>query len=279
MDLGSAVTGDVKVGALCTCVIGNTCSTPRKPALRARATETTRSGVCHLLQSRVLLIATIGPHDIAVAAAVATATKKKTLNERGAFTHKAVLQFCNDKILLTKLPDLRYPNIVHPSHGEIKFYSTRSHPVECKRCLGIVSVVSVSLSQQKHLQTGMRKIDFRRSVHTFAWRESGQLFRDRDSSPDLHIIGSLVYRESSALDHANTEVGKESSPGPLAQYRDTLTNGLKFFHSPSTQMWVYYRYGASRVVEGKVCNLPASASKVQECIYQHSCSCRRTREP
>nr|CAD7257241.1 unnamed protein product [Timema shepardi] len=140
------------------------------PLVIARAAETMRSGVCHLLQSRVLLVATIGPHDIAVAAAaVATATKK---NANPA--HKASSSTVKCR---------RYPNIAHPSHGEIKFYSTRSHPVECKRCLGIVSVVSVSLSQQKHLQTG------------------------------------------------------------------------------------------------KVCNLPASASKVQECIHQHSCSSRRTREP
>nr|CAD7599251.1 unnamed protein product [Timema genevievae] len=57
-----------------------------------------------------------------------------------------------------------------------------------------------------------RKSIFTGSVPTFAWRESGKPFRgeklntpDRDLNLDLPVVGSLVYCESSALDHAATE--------------------------------------------------------------------------
>nr|CAD7423194.1 unnamed protein product [Timema monikensis] len=50
------------------------------------------------------------------------------------------------------------------------------------------------------------------SIPAIAWRESGKPIRetthstpDRSSNPDLTVIGTLVYCESSALDHVTTE--------------------------------------------------------------------------
>nr|CAD7396200.1 unnamed protein product [Timema cristinae] len=62
-------------------------------------------------------------------------------------------------------------------------------------------------------QRRMKKVEFRGSVATLLWRESGKPFRENHpqytrtkSNPDLLIFGSLVYCEGSALDHAATEV-------------------------------------------------------------------------
>nr|CAD7459039.1 unnamed protein product [Timema tahoe] len=57
------------------------------------------------------------------------------------------------------------------------------------------------------------KVIFRGSVPAFMWRESGKPFwnlttlstPDRDSNLDLPVIGSLVYCESSSLEHVATE--------------------------------------------------------------------------
>ncbi|CAG2060794.1 unnamed protein product [Timema podura] len=56
-------------------------------------------------------------------------------------------------------------------------------------------------------------------VPAFAWKESGKLFvkttfstPDRDSNLNLPVIGSLVYCESSALDHEATEAGNPGAP-------------------------------------------------------------------
>nr|CAD7462806.1 unnamed protein product [Timema tahoe] len=58
-----------------------------------------------------------------------------------------------------------------------------------------------------------KKVIFIESVPTFTWRESGESHfgknrlgtADRDSNRDLFFIASLVYCESSALDHAATK--------------------------------------------------------------------------
>nr|CAD7195516.1 unnamed protein product [Timema douglasi] len=59
---------------------------------------------------------------------------------------------------------------------------------------------------------GIRKIEFRGSVPTLAWRESEKLFRkttlstpDQDSNPDFPVIGTLVYCERGELDTVATE--------------------------------------------------------------------------
>nr|CAD7449710.1 unnamed protein product [Timema bartmani] len=63
-----------------------------------------------------------------------------------------------------------------------------------------------------HSISGVRKAEFRGSVPEFAWQESGKPFwkapfssPNRDSNPDSHVIGSLVYCDSDALDNAATE--------------------------------------------------------------------------
>nr|CAD7567812.1 unnamed protein product [Timema californicum] len=70
------------------------------------------------------------------------------------------------------------------------------------------------------------------SAPAFLWRDSGKPLRkkptlsspDRDSKLQLPVIGGLVYRESSTLDHATTEVG---SNGPEFDFR----NGRKLLSS------------------------------------------------
>nr|CAD7596598.1 unnamed protein product [Timema genevievae] len=61
-------------------------------------------------------------------------------------------------------------------------------------------------------KSGMMKAVFIGSVLAFSWRESEKIFKenhpqysDRNSNLDLPVIVSLVYCESSALDHAATE--------------------------------------------------------------------------
>ncbi|CAG2061853.1 unnamed protein product, partial [Timema podura] len=57
---------------------------------------------------------------------------------------------------------------------------------------------------------GIRKVIFRGSVPAFAWREIGKKTTlstpDQDSKLNLPVIGSLVYCESCALNHAATEL-------------------------------------------------------------------------
>nr|CAD7426032.1 unnamed protein product [Timema monikensis] len=67
----------------------------------------------------------------------------------------------------------------------------------------------------------------RLSVPAFAWKDSGKQFwknhpqyiPDRDSNLDLPVVGSLVYFESSALDHVDTNVGNNDV---------TITKGCRF---------------------------------------------------
>nr|CAD7406194.1 unnamed protein product [Timema poppensis] len=58
----------------------------------------------------------------------------------------------------------------------------------------------------------MRKVEFKRSVPAFVWRESGEPFKkirlsplDWDSSLDLPFISGPVQHGNDALDHAATE--------------------------------------------------------------------------
>nr|CAD7441485.1 unnamed protein product [Timema bartmani] len=73
-----------------------------------------------------------------------------------------------------------------------------------------------------------KKVIFKVSVSALAWKESAKLFwkkkptlrtPDRDSNLDLPIIGSLVYCDGSALDHAATEVDS-CIPGKRIQSED-----------------------------------------------------------
>nr|CAD7588249.1 unnamed protein product [Timema genevievae] len=69
---------------------------------------------------------------------------------------------------------------------------------------------------------GIKKVEFRVSVPTFAWKKSGTVFRkkylnttNRDSNPDLPVFGCLVYCKSDALNHAAIETDTK-----LALYAD-----------------------------------------------------------
>nr|CAD7452782.1 unnamed protein product [Timema tahoe] len=64
-----------------------------------------------------------------------------------------------------------------------------------------------SLAQQETSTLGMRKVEFRGSTPALAWRKSGKQFKkttlntpDRDTNPNLPVIGRLVYPKSDALD-------------------------------------------------------------------------------
>nr|CAD7392686.1 unnamed protein product [Timema cristinae] len=65
---------------------------------------------------------------------------------------------------------------------------------------------------------GIKKIIFRENVPAFVWRKNGKPFLkttfstpDRELNLNLPVIGSLVNRESSALDHMATEAGGVSN--------------------------------------------------------------------
>nr|CAD7410966.1 unnamed protein product [Timema cristinae] len=51
------------------------------------------------------------------------------------------------------------------------------------------------------------------SIPAFAWKGSGK--PDRESNLDLPVIGSPVYCDSSALDHAATERDDDMIAAPL----------------------------------------------------------------
>nr|CAD7443408.1 unnamed protein product [Timema bartmani] len=95
---------------------------------------------------------------------------------------------------------------------------TLVHPTEIRTSISLSSAVlstceSVALGHTA-TEAGIRKVIFRGSVPTFTWNESGKSFGKKTTSVQPTEIrnsisssfGSLIYRESSALNHAATGI-------------------------------------------------------------------------
>nr|CAD7409421.1 unnamed protein product [Timema cristinae] len=93
----------------------------------------------------------------------------------------------------------------------------------------------------------IRNVECRRLECIFAWRESGKTLSnktlslpDQDLTFDLPVIGSLVYRESSALDHVATEAGSYEIDCML-RARSSLKFKPPRLDDIVTMVWMYTR--------------------------------------
>nr|CAD7399924.1 unnamed protein product [Timema poppensis] len=98
-----------------------------------------------------------------------------------------------------------------PSGRQLESFPSREyHKLDHLKILLPVRAICTCTNNANVL--GIRKIEFRGSVPTLAWRESEKLFRkttlstpDQDSNPDFPVIGTLVYCERGELDTVATE--------------------------------------------------------------------------
>nr|CAD7398832.1 unnamed protein product [Timema cristinae] len=96
----------------------------------------------------------------------------------------------------------------------------------------------VGLACQRLGAQGIMKAIFRLNVPSFTWkivlRKTTLSTPDRDSNLDLPVIGSLVYCESSAIDHETTEAyGTNKAPSSHARQIMPvlrLSNGIRQYH-------------------------------------------------